>query len=592
MNPLEPIFLAFDEGRPALLVTGRSLYDHVAPEDEEGKIRPFVEVLRREVRQRYGMVLVSYSLAGGIDWGSSLIENTEDRRTIEGALRTHNLLNVQQDQNELVRVIRGVSSLARTPAKGLKWVEGKDLRFLLLVEFAEHLVPGGMGQGTQTDTQLVAIELAHLLGHSQALRGSRNAVIFHGRDGLVDDLVVGSLHPVCLKQPDHKEKDRFVQTALSVYASASFEDGLDAAAISHLTVNTPNRGLESILRASHKTGRKISAKLLSEQKQEDVKQISEHTLAVLDTSRVENTQLCGRNIARPQAILERYGDALFRGASTMPGNVLLVGSPGNGKTDLAIIVARKARAAAYQMLSPKGGIVGETERKARLQQAARREWTPNVSFVDEVTEALPLERSDFDGDSGASRAVTASLLTALSDENLRGRSLLVATTNCPWRMGSAMRSRFTVIPVLHPLLMDFPEIVVATARRVVPVCELDPANEKVREAAAVFFSKGLNPRVIRGALSDAVMIHGEMTPEVVLYAAYDACESSDLASSIYADLWAIKTCTSRSFFPWADNPADYPYPDHLQSLVDPSTGNVRYDELEKRIEELKPHAKL
>jgi AAA+ superfamily predicted ATPase len=256
------------------------------------------------------------------------------------------------------------------------------------------------------------------------------------------------------------------------------------------------------------------------------------------------------------------------------------------------MIARRAKAAAYQMLSPKGGIVGETERKARLQQRVLSEWIPNVAFVDEITEALPLERSNFDGDSGASRAVMAALLTALSDEGRRGRSLLIATTNCPWRMGEAMRSRFTMIPVLQPLVEDFPEIVVATARRVKPDVQLEPESDQIRDAARIFHAKGANPRHIRTALSNALLLRGAMTPDTILFAAHDLCSTSHLVSVVYADLWAVKTCTSRTFFPWAADSASYPYPDHLRGIIDPATGDLCTDEIEKRIKELQPHANV
>jgi len=331
--------------------------------------------------------------------------------------------------------------------------------------------------------------------------------------------------------------------------------------------------------------------MLAEQKNRDVEALSEHTLSVLDTFRARHLKLVGRNISAPMAILERYGEALLKGDASMPGNVLLVGPPGVAKTDLAILTAEGAKAAAYQMLSPKGGIVGETERKARIQQEVLREWVPNLAFVDEITEALPLERTDFDGDSGASRAVQAALLTALSDETRRGKSLLVATTNCPHRMGAAMRSRFTVIPVLYPLAEDYPAILIATACRVEPGTVLNPEDERIREAARLFYLKGANPRHIRASLSNAMIITGSLTPDAVLAAAHDQSHCADMASTIYADLWAVKVCSSRSFFPWASNPSEYPFPDHLKEFVDGS-GHIRMAELEKRLAELRPHANV
>jgi hypothetical protein len=587
---IEMLLQAYDEGHPALLATGRSLYDLVL--DAKGKLRPLAESLRRATLERYGMIFVAYSMASGLNWDSARIEDERDRRTIEAALGAHHLLDVPQDQNEIVRVIRGISSLSRAPTSGLKWADGRDLRFAFCFEFTEHLTPGSLTNGMQTEAQLVAIELAHITAQSLALRSSGNLVLFHGREGLVDELVCGALKYVRLPQPDAYEKRAFLAAAATLYGRATFEDGLTPEAVVSLTTNTPNRGLESLLRASDRSGRPLMARELVEQKNRDVEELSERTLTPLDTSRVADLRLYGKNISKPQEILERYAAALLRGDPAMPANVLLAGAPGTAKTDLAILTAHRGKAAAYRMLSPKGGIVGETERKARLQQVVLKEWVPNVAFVDEITEALPLERSDFDGDSGASRAVTAELLTALSDESRRGRSLLISTTNRPWAMGAAMRSRFTVIPVLQPLKEDYAGIVLATARRVAPSCEISANHPRLIEAADVFYRKGANPRHIRAALSNALLLTGSLSPDSVLFAAHDLCASTDLQSAIYADLWAIRACSSRSFLPWGDDPAHYPFPPHLREVVDPQTGDVIEAELNKRIEELKPHANV
>jgi hypothetical protein len=585
---LEPIFKAYDAGHAALLVCGRSLRDLTC--DEQGKMRPLLETLRRGARER-GLAMVQYSLAGGVDWDPGGGE--QDRRTIEQALRTHHLLDIAQDSNEIARVLRAIASLARTPTTGLKWSDGADLRFLVLVEFAEHVVPGSMNPGTQSDSQILAIELSHITGNSLALRSSGNLVVFHTRDGLmIDDLVAQALNWVRLPQPNGDEKAGFLRAGLAVYNAANFEKGLTLESVTHLTTNTPNRGLEALLRASHRTHQAISAKMLAQQKSCDVEQLSQGTLRLLDTSRVENTVLCGQNIAVPRLLLERYGAALLRADQAMPTAVLLVGPPGCGKTDLALVAARAASAAAYQLLSPKGSFVGETERRARLQQDMLAQWIPNVGFVDEVTESFPMERSDFDGDSGASKAILGAWLSGFSDSSRAGRSLIIGTTNVPWRIGAAMDSRFVTIPILHPLATDYAAIVVATGRRVQPDLVLDLEHELVREGARIFYEKGASPRHIRSALSNALMLHGKLTPETVLFAAGDFCAFSDFASAVYCDLWAVKKCSSRSFFPWIADPANYPYPDHLRSVVDPSTGDIRRDDLDKRIQELKPYANV
>jgi ATPase family associated with various cellular activities (AAA) len=589
MGPVKEILRAYDEGYRALRLSGRSLYDLVV---DDGKMRPLIEALRQAFRTKFGMHMVTYSLAGGLDWDPSRIKDQNDRRLIEKALRDHHLLDIPKDQNEVVCVIRGISSLSRDSMDTRKWADGRTIRFAFLFEFTEHLMPGSLMNGTQTDPQLVAIELAHLTANSLALRSSGNLVLFHGRDGLIDELVCGALRAIRLRQPDITEKKEVLTVALSLYTGAGFEDGLSVSAVANLTTNTPNRGLEQLLRASHYSGRKLTGKELSEQKNRDVESLSENTLTVLDTSGVDNLQLRGLTTEIPLKILERYANTLMNGDSSMPANVLLVGPPGTGKTDLALITAFRAKAAAYQMHSPKGGIVGETERKARLQQTVLREWIPNIAFCDEITEALPLQRNDFDGDSGASRAVTAALLTALSDEGRRGKSLLIATTNCPWRMGAAMRSRFTILPVFHPLRCDFADIVLTTAKRVDRGNDIDGNDERIGEASTIFYEKGANPRHIRLALSNALQLHGSMTVETVLFAAKDLCCSADLPSAIYADLWAVKVTSSRSFLPWNNDPRSYPFPTHLDGVVDLATGDINHSELDKRIKEYEPYANL
>ena len=584
--PADRVFEAYGRGHAALFLSGRSLYDFVA--DEGGRVLPVLEHLRRHAREEHGMAVVTYSLAEGLDWDEPRIADARDRDTISRLLRTHNLLEVEPDENEVVRVVRGIAGLAQFPSKATTWADGRPLRFLFVLEFSEHLTPTGDGGG-RTDQEIRAVELAHVLGQRHALRASGNLVVFHGREGLVDDLVTSVLHPVRLELPDEAETLHFVQTCLSIYPDARLEEGVSAADVARLAANTPNRSVEGVIRSAHYARAAVSVEDLMAQKGRDVVELSEGTLSPLDTRRVANLQLVGRNVEAPFRLLRAFGEALLRGDVHMPANVVLVGPPGTGKTDLCLVAALEAMASAYQVHSPKGQYVGQTERRVRALFRALREWTPNVAFIDEITEAFPLERSDVDGDSGASRAITAEFLTALSDESRRGRSLLVATTNCPWRMGEAMRSRFTMIPVLAPLREDYPAIVAAVARRIGEV-EFDP--DALRDAADLFYQKGASAREIRGELDTALFLEGHLDADAVLRAARDLCPTTGRASVEYADLWAVAACRSKQFLPWYGAPSEYPFPPHLDGVVDVNSGEVQRDVLAKRLEALRPQANL
>ena len=268
-SPIELVIRSYELGYAGLLLSGRSIHDFIVTED--GKIRPMIEALRCQLRGRYGMHVITYSMAQGLDWGSSLLDES-DRQTIERVLRAHHLFNIPLGENETVRVVRGIDSLCRTPTKGLKWANGQELHFAFLFLFGEHLTPGSLTNGTQTDAQLVAIELAHLTGQSLALRSSGNLIMFNAREGLVDQLVSNVLQRVQLPQPDLEEKKNFCRVATTLYEKARFDEGLTADLIAHLTTNTPNRGLECLLRASHRGGGQITGKQLAEQKARDVRQ--------------------------------------------------------------------------------------------------------------------------------------------------------------------------------------------------------------------------------------------------------------------------------------------------------------------------------
>lgn len=590
MSIIDEIFRPYEEGQAAVLLSDRSLLD-LDVDPRESKLRPVLEILRREARRRHGMLCVTYSLADGVDWQSETL-GQKDRSTVQTELRRHGFLDVPQNEHEVVRIMRAIASLSKTRTEDLTWLDGEPLRFTFLVQFSEHLMPCREHGSGQSQEQLVVSELAHLTVQSLSLRASGHYVMFHGDYALVDSLVRSALHHVRLKQPGEAQKRKFLDVARSVYTAATFEPGLLDDGVAHLTANTPNRGLESLLRASHRKRSVIGVAELFAQKARDVEQLSEGTLTLLDPSSVEASDLAGANTAHARTVLRLFSDGLIAEDRNVPANVLLAGPPGTGKTQLAQMTARDARVAAYTMNSPKGPLVGMTERLARQQQALLRQWTPNVAVCDEITEAFPLERSAYDGDSGASRAVMAQMLTSLADEGRRGKALLIATTNCPWRIGTAMRSRFTVIPVLHPLVTDFPEIIAALLRRIDPASSVSVNDEAVVAAATLFFDKGANPRHVRSSLNNALLLRGHLDRESVVFAARDFCESGDRLSTEYADFWAIKCCSSLSLLPWSGSPKTYAYPPHLQGIVNQETGEIRHDELDRRIADLRQHANL
>ena len=80
--------------------------------------------------------------------------------------------------------------------------------------------------------------------------------------------------------------------------------------------------------------------------------------------------------------------------------------------------------------------------------------------------------------------------------------------------------------------------------------------------------------------------------DAVIGAARDVCVFSGRASAEYADLCAIRSCTSKAFFPWYGIEQTYPFPAHLDGLVESAKGDVNQKLLAERIAALHSQANL
>ena len=591
MPAIDLIRDACQEDHGAILLHGRGFYDLVC---DDGKIRPLFEVVRRMLYREFGMLFATFSKANGLNWFEAWITNERDRETIREAFQKSGILTVKADQNETIAILRTTTQLLRSGTADLKWQDGRPIRVGICFEFAEHFSPC-MAPGSQTEPQLVIAEHIHVTAQSLALRKSGNKMFFHGRLEHMDELASSYIKKVRLPQPDKNEKFEFIQAAMDIYPNARFEDGLDVEGVVALTVHTPNRSLESQIRASDRTSRPLTSVEIAEKKNRDVHELSEGTLRPLDTNRVLGLNLVGRNIKVARKYLNKWARMLRSGDPSTPANVLVDGCAASGKTDLCVETAFLSGLPAFQMLSPKDGLVGGTERKARVQQDVLRAWEPNVAFVDEFTETFPVERGGFNGDSGASLAVIAEVLTALSDQTRCGKSMLLATTNRVHTIGSALLTRFVVLPVLFPLREDFPAIIIEIARKALPGSNLNESDPKLKEAGHIFYPKGAGPRDIRSALTTASVTLDSHVKEadLVLFAADDFIPKNDFSSIVYADLQAIRHCTSKSFLPWiGEDRGVCTIPEYLDGIVDPETGDINLSALDSKIKELEPHSNV
>ncbi len=588
---IDPIVSSIRAGHQTLLVSGRSLYDlHV---NERGEIRPLRNSLMHRAKEEFGMATLNFNLALGARWNWEVFDESE-RQEFQRQLEAANI--------PLMHGIRAGADQARSPYERAFLLigsiqrsleEGKDVPPILAhLEFGEDLAPN-TERGATSDWVIQVGELLQLVASDYHRRKHRFVVMLTGTPERMDQRVVSCLRHVPLCQPDREEKAEFISALhrLDGRTKVAYESGLDDQSVANITARTPNHSLEEAFLESSRTGQEITLSQLIERKRIDVVSLSEGTLSLLDTERVRNIKLVGRTIERPLELLQLWANGLKVGDTNTPMNVILTGAPSSAKTDLALLTAARSQTPAYSVLSPKGSLVGQTEQRVRLLFRTFKALSPAFGVIDEITEAFPTERSSMNLDSGASASVTAEMLSALSDSSRAGRTLLIATTNCPWKVGAAMASRFLFVPVLSAVEDDYPAILCSVSAGLLPQMDWDAEDQMIKDAAGIFHRKGASPRVMRTLIASKIATIGSRNgPELVKRAA-EACAAQDprdRASAEYADLFAIRVCSDLEMFPWHGRVTDYPMPSYLRGIVSETDGSIDQERLNQRIQELKP----
>ncbi|MCU4799111.1 CDC48 family AAA ATPase [Halobacteria archaeon HArc-gm2] len=119
--------------------------------------------------------------------------------------------------------------------------------------------------------------------------------------------------------------------------------------------------------------------------------------------------------------------------------VLLYGPPGTGKTLLAKAVANEAQSNFISVKGPEllNKFVGESEKGVREVFEKARENAPTVIFFDEI-DSIAAERGSGGGDSQVGERVVSQLLTELDGLEEMQDVVVVATTNRPDLIDSAL----------------------------------------------------------------------------------------------------------------------------------------------------------
>jgi len=149
----------------------------------------------------------------------------------------------------------------------------------------------------------------------------------------------------------------------------------------------------------------------------------------------------------------KHKEAFARLGIKPPKGILLYGPPGTGKTLLAKAVAKESEANFISVKGPEllSKWVGESEKAVRKVFEKARQTSPCVVFFDEIDSLAP-HRSASTGDSNVTERVVNQLLTELDGMQELNDVVVIAATNRPDMVDSALLrpgrfDRILLVPV-------------------------------------------------------------------------------------------------------------------------------------------------
>jgi SpoVK/Ycf46/Vps4 family AAA+-type ATPase len=145
------------------------------------------------------------------------------------------------------------------------------------------------------------------------------------------------------------------------------------------------------------------------------------------------------------AIMPLKRPDLFTGLRK-PQNILMRGPPGTGKTMLVKAIAQSSGSRLFVCTASTmtSKWMGEAEKLVRTLFDVARKCAPSIIFIDEMDSLLSARKSD--GEHEASRRLKTEFMVqmdGITKDGVNGKNVLVlACTNCPWDVDSAVMRRF------------------------------------------------------------------------------------------------------------------------------------------------------
>lgn len=435
---------------------------------------------------------------------------------------------------------------AHTVAHILDQLRGSPTPSVFVFDFADSILPAA-----QTLSLEVSLLVEHLRAVTQDVSGWQRRgmllVIVDRGGGISPRLVTQpGIRTVHLGAPDQDESTLFINKSANAHAEERLhlDADLSAAEAGRLT-----RGLLNLTmherRLISSADAPLTAEQITEVKSAAIRQLSQGTLELMP-DRLE----FGADVAGLPSVRLHLQDMRLIGQKTV--RVLLSGPPGTGKTLCATAIGSLLQVPVVRFGSVLNQFLGVSESNMDRALHVLRELAPLVLFIDEADQRGLGNRGHSTETHETYQNLRAMLFEFLGDTGADNGISVVATTNVPARLDEAVRSRFTVLPVLFPSGPELAQIMAIHARRNSIVLEVDLAEQMSDYIADGHALSGRSaPKVLTKAWIRAQRAHrDEVTGADVTDALADYVGDDWTPAAEYSTLTSVTAVDSADAWPW------------------------------------------
>jgi AAA+ superfamily predicted ATPase len=232
--------------------------------------------------------------------------------------------------------------------------------------------------------------------------------------------------------------------------------------------------------------------------------------------------------------------------------------------------------------------VGESQRKMRLALQLVESLAPCVLYIDEI-ELIVSERSATRHDGGVKSDLMAQLFQFTSRDDLRGKVVLLASSNLGYKLDFALLDRFSaILPILELTAPELTQLFPVIEKRITEKVTLNPNDKLMIESGEILSNKGASPRRIYDIINHASFLGG-INHENIRSASISFQGNAKPITTAYTTLTSLSIVTQAEYFPWSQDPMNYKYQWYLEDLVEKATGKLNRDLLEKKTKEYEKH---